>query len=58
MPTEHFIWAMYFAQVAGMNLHPGHQKDETKRLTLEQCADMADNMLVITLERIHASRNR
>lgn len=48
MTDPTFLWALYFAQIAGINHHPGSGTKEHKKLTLEECADLADSMLAIT----------
>lgn len=39
---------MYFASIASMNQHPGNKE---KKLTLSECATIADNMMMETLDR-------
>ena len=37
-------WDVYFASLCGWMLHPGYSKPGTPRPTLEQIAEMADQM--------------
>jgi hypothetical protein len=41
------VWDLYFAQVVGMNLHPGTTRDNAREMTLEECADLVDKMLEV-----------
>jgi hypothetical protein len=45
------IWDIYFATVCGMNLHPGNNRDNAKKMTIEECAQYADRMIVERLKR-------
>ncbi len=38
-------WDIYFAGLVAMTIHPGFQRPDTVKPTLEQCAEMADQML-------------
>lgn len=42
-----FIWSTYYASVVSFQYHPGTKE----RLSLEQCADVADEMLSHFLSR-------
>lgn len=42
------IWAMFFSSVVSMQYHPGSRAD---RMSLDHCADIADEMLKIYYER-------
>ena len=44
------IWTIYFTGVTSIQWHPKNQNNP-ERLTLEQCATIADEMLLITNER-------
>lgn len=44
-------WAMYFATIVGMQLHPGYSRENVTALTLEECAEMADKMMALSSER-------
>jgi hypothetical protein len=46
------VWDLYFCQVVGMNLHPGTSREGAKHLSLEECADLVDEMLRIREERL------
>lgn len=41
-------WRFYFATIAGWSVHPGRTRPGTPIITLEQAAQMADDMLAIT----------
>lgn len=46
-PEEHIPFDMYFASIASMQVHPGAGSKEHKKLTLEECRDMAIQMIEI-----------
>jgi len=49
---EKIIWDTYFAEIAGWTIHPGYLRNEGKdKLTLEKCADIADEMIMIRRQR-------
>lgn len=45
------LFAMYFSGVVGWSLHPGYFREGAKRMTLEQCAELAESMVRITLAK-------
>jgi len=46
------VWDLYFAALAGMLLHPGAGTRGHTALTLEECAEIADNMIQIREQRL------
>jgi hypothetical protein len=46
-PQEWITFDMYFASLAAMQVHPGAGTKGTKKMSLEQCKDMALDMLKI-----------
>lgn len=44
--SEHFAFDMYFASVASMQFHPGAGTKEHHKLSIEECKDMALQMVV------------
>ena len=46
-----YVWDLYFAQVVGMNLHPGNLRPNATPMTLEECAELADKMMEVRLCR-------
>lgn len=49
--SDEALWAIYFSQAASWRLHPGYTRPETQTPTLDECAEMADQMLIITHKR-------
>lgn len=45
------VWDLYFASVVTMSLHPGYEREGANRLTLRECADLADRMVRLRGER-------
>lgn len=45
------IWAMYFASLTAMTLHPGYQRPDTEELSMKILANLADDMLKLTQEK-------
>jgi hypothetical protein len=46
-PNEQIAFDMYFASLVSMQVHPGAGTKEHRKLTLEECRDMALKMLEI-----------
>lgn len=46
-PVEHIPFDMYFASLVAMQVHPGAGTKEHRKLTLEECRDMALDMIEI-----------
>lgn len=44
---EHLTFDMYFASLASMQVHPGAGTKDHRKLTLEECRDMALQMITI-----------
>lgn len=44
---EHLAFDCYFASLASMQVHPGAGTKEHRKLTLEECKDMAMQMIEI-----------
>ncbi len=42
---DKMAWDMYFAGLVSMTLHPGFNKPNTPKPTIEECAEIADEML-------------
>lgn len=40
-------WDIYFSTAVGWTLHPGYQREGSQILTIEDCAEIADEMLLI-----------
>lgn len=41
---DHAEWAMYFASITSFQYHP--RNDPDTRMTIRECADIADQMLI------------
>jgi hypothetical protein len=50
--NQNDVWIMYFLTIVGWQYHPAHQKYKNPTLTLEQSAEIADQMMKITKERL------
>lgn len=51
-PEEHIPFDMYFASLMSMQVHPGAGTKEHRKLTIEECRDMALQMVEIRREVI------
>lgn len=45
------VWDVYFSTLVGWQLHPAHKRYNNLTLTLNECADLADEMVRIKEER-------
>lgn len=46
-PDEHIAFDCYFASLCSMQVHPGAGTKEHRKLTIEECRDMALQMIDI-----------
>ena len=46
-PDEAIAFDMYFGTIVGMNQHPGKNKENGHKLTLEGCAAQAVAMIIL-----------
>jgi hypothetical protein len=46
-PEEHIAFDCYFASLCSMQVHPGAGTKEHRKLTIEECRDMAMQMIEI-----------
>ncbi len=44
-------WDIYFATLVGMALHPGYTREGTKKPTLDELANLTDEMMNIRSKR-------
>lgn len=44
-------WDMYFCSIVSMNQHPGNNRENAEKLTVKQCALIADLMIEHRNER-------
>lgn len=51
MNQKQLLWAMFFSAIAGWRYHPGAGTRGHEPLSLEQCADVADQMLELARKR-------
>jgi hypothetical protein len=54
---EHISFDMYFASLMSMQVHPGAGTKEHRRLTMEECRDMALQMVEIRRNVLHRKEN-
>jgi len=56
-PEEWIPFDMYFASLASMQVHPGAGTKEHRKLTLQECRDMALEMIAIRRNVIVSQEN-
>ena len=44
-------WDMYFSALVGWSMHPGYYRDNAEKPSLEECAHIADKMVIIRRTR-------
>lgn len=54
-PEERMAFDMYFASLVSMQVHPGAGTKEHRKLTLQECRDMAIEMITIR-QAVHAAQ--
>lgn len=47
LPDEYLAFDCYFANLVGMNNHPGQKREPVQRMSLQDCAKQALEMIVI-----------
>ena len=52
---EKMAFDVYFASIAAMQFHPGAGTKEHRQLSLEECRDIALNMLALRREAVKES---
>jgi len=55
---EHIAFDMYFASICSMQVHPGAGTKEHRKMTLEECSDMALQMMAIRQHVFSKQDNR
>ena len=48
---EQAVWDDFLCTLVGWTTHPGYYRENATKPTLEECADLADEMLRISKER-------
>jgi hypothetical protein len=56
-PDEYIAFDCYFASLASMQVHPGAGTKEHRKLSLEECRDMALNMIELRRQLIAGQEN-
>ena len=50
--TKQVSWDVFFASVVSITLHPGYTKEGMVKPTIEDCAKMADAMMLEREKRV------
>lgn len=51
--TDFELWDLYFSGIVGWSLHPGYLKTPDQKPTLQECANLADQMILIRRTTCH-----
>jgi len=49
---EKAIWDLYYVGVVGWQLHPGYARENVEPLTLNECAELTNNMIKVRRQHI------
>ncbi len=49
--ARRIAWDIFFAGVVSINLHPGTTRDKAQPRSIEECAQIADQMLAERVKR-------
>lgn len=56
--NDQAVWDMYFSALAGWSMHPGYYRENATKPSLNDCADKADEMMIVRTERMNMRRQR
>jgi hypothetical protein len=56
--NEQAVWDDFYGTLVGWTYHPGYYRENATKPTLHDCAEMADEMMIIRRERINMRRQR
>ena len=48
---ERKAWDTYFSALVGWSMHPGYYRENAEKPSLEECAHIADKMVIIRRTR-------